>query len=102
MNEQNFNQVLVRPSRAVILKWVLEALVLVATNSQKAQNLNASPQFQQKYLYKVAQGVLVVFRQNNVSVIVANASTPVIKLAKNLRVATTSPSLSEVLHINND
>lgn len=100
--EQDFTQEMVQAARAVTLKSLSEIYILVTPNTKDIAELDAFTPFVQDYEYKAARGVMDLYPQRPSYVIVANASKSVIKVAKNPRIATTSPSYSEILHIKSD
>lgn len=102
MAKQDSNQELVRVSRAVTPKLFSETPVLVTINVRSIVQIDAFTQFEQCQPYKIAHSVMDAFQQNPFYVIVANAATSVIKLARHPRVATTSAPRSEILHTKND
>lgn len=102
MDEQDVYHKLVQAVRNLTLKTFSKTFFSDATNAKGIVQIDDITKFEQSYPFKVAHGVMEVFTRNNVYVVVANASTSVIELAKQQRIATTIPSPSKVLHIKND
>lgn len=102
LGAQEFSQEQVRAACTVAFKPLSETFVIVWTDRKITAWRHSFKQIEQRYSCKVACGVTDVLPRSRFYVIVTNAWTFVVTLAKIQRVATTNPRISEVLHIKND